>query len=173
MIRQLCLSLALLCICTSTVAAPWYFGGGFGNVDYDADYVSSFNNPVGIELIIGNSISRNFSFEASYIDFGEANDHIPPNWRLSATGLTVGALFKAPVGMNLDLLFKLGLNSWDGEIKEDGYGIIDTNDGTDMFYGIGAEIHTYNNIRIGARYNTYDFNGDDVTMFSINLFVGI
>ena len=173
MIRQFCLSIALLGFCASPMAGPLYFGGGVGKVDYDADEISSFDNPVGIELIVGGDINRNLSFEASYIDFGEANDGIAPNWRLSATGLTVGALFKAPVNQNVDLFVKLGLNSWDEEFTEDGFGIFGRNDGTDIFYGIGAAVWMSNNISLGARYNVYDFDGYDVTMFTVNLFVHI
>ena len=171
--KQLFTLIGLLCFCTSIMAGPWYLGGGFGKVDYDADEISSFDDPTGIELIVGNAITRNISVEGSYIDFGEANDGIAPNWRLSATGLTVGALFNFPVNEKLDLFFKLGLNSWDAELKEDGFGTLGEDDGTDTFYGIGAAIKMDNNISLGARYNTYDFDGDDVTMLSINLFVGI
>lgn len=168
--KQLFTLMGLLCFCTSAMAAPLYFGGGFGKVDYDTP---NFDNPTGVELIVGSDINHNLSIEASYIDFGEADDGIPPVWRINATGLTVGALVKAPVSQNLDFFLKLGLNSWDAELTEDGFGVLATDDGTDTFYGIGATLYMNNNISLGARYNVYDFDGDDVTMFSINLFVGI
>ena len=169
--KNLYLSIALLCFCTNTMAA-WYVGGGVGKVDYDAGAISSFDDPIGFELIVGNDLNRNFSFEASYIDFGEADDGIFPNWRLSATGLTLGALIKAPVNQDFDVFFKLGLNSWDIELKQDGFGLIGEDDGTDIFYGVGASIKVNNQVSLGARYNVYDFDGDDITMLSLNLLIG-
>ena len=170
MMKQFCFSIVLLGFCASPMAGPLYFGGGLGNVDYD---LPGFDNPTGVELIIGGDINRNLSFEASYIDYGEADDGIPPVWRVNATGLTVGALFKAPVNANVDLFIKLGLNSWDAELTEDGFGILGQDDGTDIFYGFGAAVWLNNNISLGARYNVYDFDGDDVTMFTVNLFAHI
>lgn len=172
MIRKLLLSIAMLGFCTSAMAGPLYFGGGLGSVDYD---VPGFDTSTGIELIVGGELNPNLSFEASYIDYGEADDGIPPVWRLSATGFTVGALFKAPVNANVDLLLKLGLNSWDAELREDGFGVIGQDDGTDVFYGFGATMWMNNNVSLGARYNIYSniIDGDDISMFSINVFVHI
>lgn len=81
MIRKLCLTIALLSTCTyagADVSDTGYIGLGFGSVDYDADSISSFDDPTGFEIILGKEISRNLSFELSYIDFGEADDGIAP-----------------------------------------------------------------------------------------------
>ena len=171
MMKNLYLTIAILFLSTNAMAS-WYVGGGIGQTDYDADEVSSFENPTAIELIIGNDINSNFSFEASYIDFGDADDGIAPNWRLSAEGVTLGALLKAPVNRDFDIFFKVGLNKWDAEIREDGFGVFFEDDGTDIFYGIGAAIKVSDKVNLGARYNVYDFDNEDVTMFSLNLLVG-
>ena len=66
------------------------------------------------------------------------------------------------------MFVKLGLQGWDSEITEDGAGVIASKDGTDLFYGLGAMVKTTDNISLGARYTVYDFDGDNVTMLSVN-----
>jgi opacity protein-like surface antigen len=171
MIRKLCLTIALLGSCTyagADVNDTGYIGLGFGSVDYDAESISNFNDPTGFELMLGKEISRNLSFELSYIDFGEADDGTAPVWRLDGKSITAGALLGGKVGKTADVFLKLGLHSWDIDLTEDGAGVIARDDGTDIFYGFGVAVKTSDNISIGARYNIYDFGGDDVTMLSIN-----
>jgi hypothetical protein len=169
--RRLGLTTALLLTCSGAnadVNDTGYIGIGFGSVDYDADSISNFNDPTGFELIVGKEIDRNLSFELSYIDFGEAHDGTAPVWRLDASSITAGALIRAKAGQTADVFLKLGLHSWDIDLKEDGFGTLASDDGTDMFYGFGVMVKTGDNLGIGARYNVYDFDGDDVTMLSIN-----
>ena len=171
MIRKLCLSIALLGSCTyagADVNDTGYIGLGFGSVDYDINSTSNFDDPTGFELIVGKEISRNVSFELSYIDFGEADDGATPARHLDADAITAGALLRGKLGKTADVFVKLGMLSWDSEVTQDGAGVIASNDGTDVFYGIGAMVKTTGNLSIGARYNVYDFDGDDVTMLSIN-----
>jgi hypothetical protein len=167
MIRKSFAAIALLCSCTGAMATG-YIGIGFGSVDYGAEAISSFDDPTGFELIVGKEINRNISFEFSYIDFGEANDGIAPVWRLAGDAITAGALIRAKAGQTADVFFKLGMFSWDVELTQDGFGTIGTDDGTDIFYGFGVMVKTTDKVSIGARYNSYDADGDDVTMFSIN-----
>ena len=175
MIRKLCLTIALLSTCTyaaADVSDTGYIGLGFGSVDYDADSISSFDDPTGFEIILGKEISRNLSFELSYIDFGEADDGIAPVWRLEGESITAGALLRGKVGRAADVFLKLGMHSWDRELTEDGIGVIARDDGIDIFYGLGVMVKTTDSLSIGARYNVYDFDGDDVTMLSINAQLG-
>jgi len=171
MIRKLCLTIALLSTCTyagADVMDTGYIGVGFGSVDYDAESISNFDGPTGFELMVGKEISRNLSFEISYIDFGEADDGTTPVRHLESDAITAGALLRGKVGKTADVFLKLGMLSWDKEVTQDGAGLIDKDDGTDIFYGFGVMVKASDNISIGARYNSYDFDGDDVTMLSIN-----
>lgn len=175
MIRKLSLATALLCTCSyagADVTDTAYIGLGIGSVDYGAESISSFNDPTGFELIGGKEISRNLSFEVSYIDFGEADDGKTPLRRLEGDAFTVGALLRAKAGKTADVFIKLGMLSWDREVTQEGSGVIGRADGTDVFYGFGVSVKTTDNLSIGARYNVYDFDGDDVTMLSINAQLG-
>lgn len=171
MIRKLGLAMALLGICTYAVADvddTGYIGLGFGSVDYDVESNANFDDPTGFELILGKEISRNVSFELSYIDFGKADDSATPARHLEADAITAGALLRGRLGKTADVFLKLGMLSWDSEVTRDGSGVIASKDGTDIFYGFGAMVKTTDNLSIGARYNVYDFDGDDVSMLSIN-----
>lgn len=169
--KKIYLLIAMMCFYTNAMAS-WYAGAGIGKVDVDFDDVSSFDSPVGIELIVGNDLNSYFSIEASYIDFGEANNTVAPRWIVSADAITLGALIKAPVHEGFDIFLKLGLNKWDAELREDGAGVIGEDDGSDMFYGLGVTLKTNDKVSFSARYNVYDFDGDDASMLSINIFVG-
>lgn len=171
MIRRLCLTIALLGTCSYAVADvddTAYIGLGLGTVDYGVDSSRDFDNPMGFELILGKEISRNVSFEISYIDFGDSDDGATPVRHLEADAITAGALLRGKLGKAADVFLKLGLHGWDSEITQDGAGVVASNDGTDIFYGFGAMVKTTNNISLGARYNVYDFDGDNVTMLLIN-----
>ena len=175
MIRKLCLTIALLSTCTyagADVSDTGYIGLGIGSVDYDAESISNFDDPTGFELMVGKEISRNLSFEVSYIDFGEADDGATPARRLDGDAFTAGVLLRAKAGKAADVFVKLGMLSWDREVTQDGAGVIAKDDGTDIFYGLGVMVKTTDKLSFGARYNVYDFDGDDVTMLSINAQLG-
>jgi len=168
MTKKSYLTIALLCASTNVMASG-YIGFGAGSVDID---ITGFDDPTGFELIIGTEVNKNFSVEASFINFGESSDGIAPEWRVTQDSLAFGALAKAQVNDNFDVYFKAGLHMWDAELKEDGFGLLGEADGTDIFYGVGALLNVNNKLSLGARYNTYDMDGDDVTMLSINAQIG-
>jgi hypothetical protein len=171
MIRKICLTITLLSACTyagADVGDTGYIGLGIGSVDYGVDSSSDFDNPMGFELIIGKEVSRNVSFELSYIDFGKSDNGATPEQQLEASAITAGALLRGKLGKTADVFVKLGLQGWDSEISEDGAGVIASKDGTDIFYGLGAMVKTTDSISLGARYIVYDFDGDNVTMLSVN-----
>ena len=175
MIRKICLTITLLSACTyagADVGDTGYIGLGIGSVDYGIDSSSDFDNPMGFELIIGKEVSRNVSFELSYIDFGKSDNGATPMQHLEASAITAGALLRGKLGKTTDVFVKLGLQGWDSEISEDGAGVVASKDGTDIFYGFGVMVKTTDSISLGARYNVYDFDGDNVTMLSVNAQLG-
>ena len=171
MIRKICLTLTLLSACgyaTADTGNTAYIGLGVGSVDYGIDSSSDFDNPMGYELIIGKEVNRNVSFELSYIDFGKSDNSSTPKSHVEASAITAGVLLGGRLGKAADVFVKIGLQGWDNEISQDGAGVIASKDGTDLFYGLGAMVKATNNISLGARYTIYDFDGDDVSMLSLN-----
>jgi len=171
MIRKIGLAMTLLGACTYAAAdagGTGYIGLGVGSVDYGIDSSSDFDNPMGFELIIGKKINRNVAFELSYIDFGTSENSSTPKQQVDASAITAGALLGGKLGKSTDIFVKLGLQGWDSELSQDGAGVIASNDGTDIFYGFGVMVKATNSISLGARYNIYDFDGDDISMLSVN-----
>jgi len=171
MIRKICLAITLLGTCSYAAAdagGTGYIGLGVGSVDYAIDSSADFDNPMGFELIIGKAVNRNVAFELSYIDFGKSDNGATPKQHLEASAITAGALLGGKLGKTTDVFVKLGLQGWDSELSQDGVGVIASKDGTDIFYGFGVMVKVTNSISLGARYNIYDFDGDDITMLSVN-----
>ena len=158
------LAIALFCFCTSA-SASGYVGIGFGETDYD---VSPFDDPDGIEIYLGFESNENLGFEFGIVDFGEADDGIPPEWHLEADSLAFSLLGKAPVGEKAEVFFQFGLHLWDAELSEDGFGVLAEDDGSDIFYGFGFRGNITDKVGLGLRYNNYDFGGEDVTRLSLN-----
>ena len=168
------ISIALLCFCTG-VSASGYVGFGIGKTDYDADDISTFDDPVGIDIYLGYEFSENLALEFGFISFGEADDGIPPEWHLEADSFAFSLLGKAPVGEKSEVFFQLGFHSWDVELSEDGFGVFAEDDGIDKFWGVGFRANVSDKVELGLRLNRYDFDNSfeaDVTRFSINAQMG-
>jgi OmpA-OmpF porin, OOP family len=157
---------AALLATTTPALSGGYIGLGIGKVDLDIPF---FEDPRGWEIIGGYEFNRNFAVEVTYLDIGDASDNIPPAWIISGNTLTFGALGKLPVTPELELFVKGGLHMWDLELREEGWGKIGEADGTDIFFGFGANYMFPNGLGIGGRYMIYDMDGDDVTVLSVNL----
>ena len=158
------LGLVLTIACTGASAAG-YVGIGFGETDYD---FPNFDDPTGIEFYGGFRSSENLGFEIGYVDFGEADDDIPPEWHLEADSLAFSLLGIAPVATSAEIFFQFGLHMWDIELTEDGRGVIGEDDGNDIFFGFGFRANVTEQFGVGVRYNNYDFDGEDVTRLNFN-----
>ena len=153
---------------STQVNAAGYAMIGMGKTDYDAGAISTFDDPTGFEFVAGFDTSDRISVEIGIVQFGEADDGIPPEWHLEADGIVISGLYKTDVGENAEVFVQLGLNMWDAELSEDGFGVFAEDDGTDIFYGIGLNFMTSEKLGLGVRYNIYDFDGDNVTRFTFN-----
>ena len=169
---QHCLALALMWSCTGAMASG-YIGIGYGETDYDADALSTFDDPNGLEIYAGFRSSEGLGFEVGMVDFGEADDGIPPEWHLDADSLALSLLGIAAIGPRSEVFVQFGFHMWDIELTEDGFGRIAEDDGSDIFYGFGFRADVTGNVGLGIRYNVYDFDGDDVTRLNFNVQVGI
>ncbi|MGM0982551.1 MAG: outer membrane beta-barrel protein [Pseudomonadota bacterium] len=112
------------------------------------------------------------------MDFGNAEasyryNSQPGNAELSAEGFGFALVGKLPIQNGFSVHGKLGMIAWDADLKDnyfdgtartsDAYG----EDGTDPFYGIGAE-YEINQLMMRAEYERYDISesGED---FEIDL----
>jgi len=150
-------------------ATGGYIGVGFGKVDIDTE---TFDDPTGFELIGGYKFNDNLAIEVSYVDFGEASDNEPPEWKITANSLAVGVVGIAPITEQFEVFGKIGFHSWDIEFKESGFGILAEDDGSDIFYSLGANYKVNNQFSLGVSYSNYTLEpegeDEDITLLSLN-----
>ena len=135
-----------------------YVGVAFGKVSHD---YTGFEEPTSIELLIGLEVNENIAIEGSYLNPADAGDNLPPEWTISISGFTIGAVGKHNITPEFELQGKVGLFFWDFEVSEDGFGTFYENDGTDLFYGIGGMFSVTENVSLGLHYNFYEADDDD------------
>ncbi|CAM3601468.1 porin family protein [Halomonas lysinitropha] len=165
-----------------------YLGAGLGYSQLDNDTLdllgdlgaSTDDSDTAYKLFAGYQFNPNFAVEASYLDFGdyEANGIVngdPADANLNVEGFGFALVGKLPIQNGFSVHGKLGMVAWDGEISanftdnaNDRWNISASEDGTDPFYGIGAE-YEINQLMMRAEYERYDISesGED---FEIDLF---
>lgn len=152
-----------LLACASFAQAEPYVGFQVGTLDYD---LPNFDDPTSIEVYVGSRLNENLAVELNYVDFGESEDGIPPVWTLSGSTFGVGAKFFVPVADGIDLYGRLGVHTWEVELKEAGFGQLAKDDGTDIFYGMGMNFDLSENISLGANYAIFQMDEEDASILS-------
>ncbi len=146
-----------------------YLGASVGQSNMEIDNLSNVSaadfkgDDVAYKLIAGIRPLDWLAVEASYVNFGEPKDTVLGN-RLKADGdgisaFAVGFLAAGPV----DLFAKVGLLTWDSKIA----GL--KQDGTDLAYGVGAQLRLLG-LSVRAEYEVFDLDDvDKLNMLSLGL----
>jgi opacity protein-like surface antigen len=149
---------------------------------------TSDTSPSGDDISIGfrgaMSLHKNISAEISYHNYGEADDiHIDGfgdtiNSKWTTTAFNLGAKGIFPLDNGVSLNARLGISIWDTELKFTdssipGQEFKAEDDGTDLYYGIGAEYDINSNMYVGAEYTLTKMNistaDSDVNNLSLSL----
>lgn len=149
-----------------SVSAGGYVGGSIGVTDFDAD-----DDGTSFEIKGGYVINKNFTIQASYIDFGEIDDNEAPIWRLKSDAIELAAIGSYAFNDQLSLIGLLGVSAWDVSLTEDGFGRLGGTDGTDLVYGVGLSFTSSESIGIDLLYKGYDISieGFDLDVSNISL----
>jgi hypothetical protein len=112
----------------------------------------------------GYNFSNMFAAEAGYIDLGEASASNFWGYKqtVSADGFYFGPRLTFAVTEQLDAYARIGLLAWDTEFKiSNGYSA--SNDGTDVYFGVGAAWNVSPQFAVGADWTRYavESNGLD------------
>ncbi|MCL7942121.1 porin family protein [Halomonas sp. ATCH28] len=163
-----------------------YLGAGIGHASMDNDGLdwldrNGFNtddSDTAYKLFAGYQFNPNFAVEANYVDLGDfsasgAAGGDSANLKLGVDGFTAALVGKLPIQNGFSVHGKLGMVAWDADI--DGNATVNGTyyrestgeDGTDPYYGIGAE-YEIDRIMMRAEYERYDISesGED---FEIDL----
>ncbi|MCE0734135.1 porin family protein [Halomonas sp. G15] len=170
-----------------------YVGAGLGYTKMDNDTLdlldsagaNTDDSDTGYKLFVGYQFNPNFAVEASYLDFGdfEANGVLngdPADAKLSAEGFGFALVGKLPIQNGFSVYGKLGMVAWDGDISANltdannqRWNLSGSEDGTDPFYGIGAE-YEVERILMRAEFERYDISesGEDFEIDMISASIG-
>ncbi len=163
-----------------------YVGAGLGYSKLDNDTLNRLDSAgantddsdTGYKLFVGYQFNPNFAIEASYLDFGdfEANAGAE-KLTASADGFGFALVGKLPIQNGFSVYGKLGMVAWDGDIdyRDSSTGTTASlaDDGTDPFYGIGAE-YEVERILMRAEFERYDISesGEDFEIDLISASIG-
>ena len=157
--RKAFLATAALLASTASMAADngLYLGASLGdaNIEIDQGLAQVDSDDTGFKFIAGLRPLDWFAVEASYVNFGEAEDGI---LAAETDGISAFGVFFVPVGP-VDLFAKGGLISFENSIEVDGLGELYREDGTDLAYGVGVQFRL---LSLGVRAEYEKFNIDDV-----------
>ena len=104
--------------------------------------------------------------EGGYVDLGEPDiDILGDPLSVDVTGVNLWGIASLDVGL-FDVFGKLGYISWD--VEADYLGARETDDGSDLGYGLGAAFYL-GPLQIRGEYEVYDLDDTDVSMLSLGV----
>ncbi len=143
------------------------------DINMDTEVIQLDGTAASFRLAVGYDLSRYFSAEGGYIDFGELDFGEINSGALSgsasarADGLEVSLVGKVPVGDRLSLTGRAGFLWWDAEVQISD--MIGTESNGDLLVGIGGEFSATDRIALTAGWTRYKLEDDDIDYLSVGL----
>jgi hypothetical protein len=148
-----------------------YLGASVGqsNVQYDDNIGGQdFNfdaSATGFKAIAGWRFFDWLAVEANYVDLGSGDDN---GIETDVNGVSLSAVGFVPVGP-VDLFARVGAVNWNADFDAPNLGVSESDDGTDLTYGVGAQFRVWS-LSIRGEYEIFDISdADTVDMFSIGV----
>lgn len=143
-------------------------GVGMSSVDTGVDGVPGLSvdeEDVSFSIGAGYSFTKMFALEAGYVDLGEVEFSVPAaayTASLSADGFYFGPRLTLEITPQFEVYGRVGVFAWDAEFK-DSLGDSGSDDGTDIYFGIGAAYKISEQVSLGADWTRYAYEdgGDD------------
>jgi hypothetical protein len=157
-----------------------YVGGSFGyttltvnDLDLDLDRFDYKGDDTSYKVIVGYRFMGFLAVEGSYVSFGNLsdsfnNDGEPITIETDLTGFDAFAVGMLPLGI-ADIFAKIGVASWDADIRAAVGDIVNpgSESGTDMVYGLGAQVR-FKGLAVRGEVEYFDIaDADSVYMISI------
>ena len=143
-------------------------------LDENFDGVPIDDDSTGYQILAGYRINRFVGFEAAWKDFGEVKGNtvvmgVPASASAEADGFSIAINGYIPVTEKIAIRGQLGSVSWDaqGNINVGGVPMSDSDSGSDVFWGIGADFDLAGVITLYGQYTAYEL--DDVDFNSIGI----
>jgi OOP family OmpA-OmpF porin len=107
--------------------------------------------------------------EVGYRDLGEIKLTGPGgSATLEVTGFMLGAVGRLPLTERLSIVPRFGLYLWDLEASASN-GARASDDGSDFYFGIGADFQIGEKTHLGVHFARFDIGGDDVDVIEAKL----
>lgn len=153
--KKTLLAIALIGASTTAFADSWIYGGAtVGQSDFKGKTGTSYNVHAGTGILPFIGVEAGYTKHGDF-DFGTGNDQ---------TASSVYFALKPSIDFGpLHVYAKGGLHSWD--LDQNGTKI---DDGVDIMYGVGAEYFIMGPFSVGASYNSYTLDNEDINSFSLN-----
>jgi len=175
-------AVAVLILVAGPVSAKngFYVGGSFGqttlkidNLNLDLGEFDYKADSTSYKIILGYRFFGFLAVEGSYIDFGKLSDSVDTtegnlSVETDLKGFDAFAMGMLPLGI-ADIFAKVGFVSWDADIREAIGQIIelDTDSGTDLVFGIGAQIR-FKGLAVRGEVEYFDIaDADSVYLISL------
>lgn len=181
-----------------TVASGFFVTIGLGQSNADLGSVAGLtvdDTDTSYSIGVGYKISEMFSVEAGYQKLGEASASGTITGTLygksiTATGINLsdevdgyyfGPVVTFPVSENFEVQGRLGVYSWEGDIKGSftsltyggttysGTSLSTSHDGSDAYYGLGVAYKFSKNVSLGADWTRFDIDDIDTDVFGARL----
>jgi len=176
--------LALLgLLASSTVLAEiqpgFYVGAGVGKANIELDEVDGFkfdSDDTAFKVFGGYNFNQYFAVEAAYFDGGEPEEAVivVPGFRgtvdAGLTGLIASAVGRLPLGDMFSVYGKLGLVSYDVEVKGRANGdVVYEREGSedDVSYGVGAAFNLGPSFELRAEYEAIAIDDGDYNLLTV------
>ena len=103
--------------------------------------------------------------EANHVKLGSVADN---GIETDVNGVSLSAVGFVPVGP-VDLFARVGAVKWNADFDAPNLGVSESDDGTDLTYGVGAQFRVWS-LSIRGEYEVFDISdADTVDMFSIGV----
>jgi hypothetical protein len=158
----------------------FYVGGSFGqttlkinDLNLDLEEFDFKADSTSYKIIVGYRFMGYLAVEGSYIDFGSLSDSIDTiegtvGVDTDLKGFDAFAVGMLPLGI-ADIFAKVGFVSWGADIRTAVGSIseLDTDSGTDLVYGLGAQVR-FKGLAVRAEVEYFDIaDADSVYLISL------
>ena len=133
---------------------------GIGQASYDVDISDDSDTTWNISG--GWMFHPNFGAEIGYRDLGGISDS---GAGVEVSGFHLGAVGRFAITERFSIVPRLGFYLWEA----DGTGTLSgaSDDGSDLYFGVGADFAVTKQFTVGAHFVRFDIDGDDVDVLEV------
>lgn len=163
---------------SSSVLADGSFYGSLDitRIDLDLDTAGLDDTDTTFGIAAGYRINENFAVELGYQDFGEVSASAGnASAKVEADAIQLSVIGSVPVSENAGVYAELGFDSWDADASYTNHPDLGTGseseDGTDIFYGIGAYLSLSEAVNLKLEYQMHELDDTDVDVLGLGVTV--